>query len=113
MTPFAYARAADAGQAVAVAAAAPGTAFLAGGTELLNWMRLGIAAPARVLDTSRIPGMDAIEALPGGGIRLGALARLNDVAAHPAVARDYPVLAQAMTRWPRPSSATWRRSAAT
>ena len=98
MTPFAYARAADAGQAVAVAAAAPGTAFLAGGTELLNWMRLGIAAPARVRDISRIPGMDAIEALPGGGIRLGALARLNDVAAHPAVARDYPVLAQAITK---------------
>lgn len=95
MLPFAYARASDLAEAVA---AAPGAALLAGGTELLNWMRLGIAAPERVLDISRVPGLDAVEPLPDGGLRLGALARLGDVARHPAVARDYPGLAQAILK---------------
>jgi xanthine dehydrogenase YagS FAD-binding subunit len=98
MHPFAYARASSVPEAVA-AGAAPGTAFLAGGTELLNWMRLGIAAPERVLDVSRIGGLDRIEPLPGGaGLRIGALVRLNDAAQHEAVRRDYPVLSQAILK---------------
>ena len=97
MQPFSYARAGSVPEAVA-AGAGPGTAYLAGGTELLNWMRLGILDPARVLDISRLPGMDKVEALPGGGLRIGALARLNDAAQHPAVARDYPVLSQAILK---------------
>jgi xanthine dehydrogenase YagS FAD-binding subunit len=95
MTPFAYARGARIADAVA-AGAAPDTAFLAGGTELLNWMRLAIAEPSRLVDISRIEGLDEIAALPGGGLRIGALARLGDVARHNAVRRDYPVLAQAI-----------------
>ena len=97
MQPFSYARAGSVPEAVA-AGAGPGTAYLAGGTELLNWMRLGILDPARVLDISRLPGLDGIEAPPGGGLRIGALVRLNDAAQHPAVARDYPVLSQAILK---------------
>jgi xanthine dehydrogenase YagS FAD-binding subunit len=95
MTPFAYARA-DYIAAAVSAGAAPGTAFLAGGTELLNWMRLDIAAPEQLVDISRIEGLDRIEARQGGAIRIGALARLSDVGRNAAVVRDYPVLAQAI-----------------
>jgi xanthine dehydrogenase YagS FAD-binding subunit len=97
MRPFAYARAETLDQAVA-AAGEPGTALLAGGTELINWMRLGVVAPERVVDVSRLPGLDAIEPLPGGGLRIGALARLNDVAGDPRVAAEWPVLAEAIHR---------------
>ena len=97
MLPFAYARAAKIDQAIWIGAE-PDTAFLAGGTELLNWLRLGIAAPARILDISRIDGLDRIEALPEGGIRIGALVRLNDAAQHAAVMQDYPVLSQAILK---------------
>jgi xanthine dehydrogenase YagS FAD-binding subunit len=74
----------------------PGTIVLAGGTELLNWLRLGIAAPDRVLDITRIAGLDRIEPLPGGGLRVGALVRLNDVAADERVEHGWPVLRQAI-----------------
>ncbi|MER8781546.1 xanthine dehydrogenase family protein subunit M [Mesorhizobium sp. M0437] len=95
MTPFVYARADSLGDTIA-AGAAPDSAFLAGGTELLNWLRLGIAGPARIIDISRLDGLDQIEALPGGGLTIGALTHLNDVAQHPLVMRDYPVLSQAI-----------------
>jgi xanthine dehydrogenase YagS FAD-binding subunit len=97
MIPFAYARATDLDQALA-AGAAPDTAFLAGGTELLNWLRLGIAAPARMLDIARLDGLDAIEPMPDGGLRIGALVRLNDAALHETVVGDYPVLSQAILK---------------
>jgi xanthine dehydrogenase YagS FAD-binding subunit len=95
MRPFAYARATTIDEAVA-AASEPGTTVLAGGTELLNWLRLGIAAPDRVIDISRVAGLDRVEQLPGGGVRIGALVRLNDVAADERVARDWPVLREAI-----------------
>jgi xanthine dehydrogenase YagS FAD-binding subunit len=97
MRPFAYARALTLDDAVA-AAREPGTAVLAGGTELLNWLRIGIAAPERVLDISRVAGLDRVEPQPGGGLRIGALVRLNDVAADERVARDWPVLRDAIHR---------------
>src|SRR5688572_17500988 len=71
MRPFAYARAGTVSDALAAGDGAE-TAFLAGGTELLNWLRLGIAAPARVIDISRIGGLDRIEPTEGGGLRIGA-----------------------------------------
>lgn len=95
MRPFAYARATSFDDAVA-AASEPGTVVLAGGTELLNWLRLGVAAPDRVLDISRVAGLDRIEPLPDGGLRIGALARLNHVAANEDVERDWPVLREAI-----------------
>ena len=97
MIPFAYGRATSTEEAVS-AGAGPATMFLAGGTELLNWMRLNIAAPERVLDISRIAGLDGVEPLPAGGLRIGALTRLNDAAQHEAVVRDYPVLSQAILK---------------
>jgi xanthine dehydrogenase YagS FAD-binding subunit len=95
MRPFAYARAATLDEALE-AAREPGTMVLAGGTELLNWLRLGIAAPDRVLDIKHVAGLDRIEQLPGGGLRIGALVRLNDVGADERVARDWPVLREAI-----------------
>lgn len=95
MQSFAYARAADVSAAVA-AGGEPGTAFLAGGTEILNWMRLGIAAPERILDIARLSGLNEITLLPDGGLRIGALARLNDVALAPSVVERFPVLSQAI-----------------
>jgi xanthine dehydrogenase YagS FAD-binding subunit len=78
----------------AVAAAQGGASFIAGGTELLNWMRLGIAAPANVVDLGRIAGLDAVE-LADGGLRIGALATLNAVGLHPLVRSHAAVLAEA------------------
>ncbi len=97
MLPFAYERADSVQQAV-IGGAAGDSMFLAGGTELLNWLRLGLAAPAHVIDVSRLAGLDAIETLPNGGLRIGALVRLNDAAQHAAVMRDYPVLSQAILK---------------
>jgi len=95
MRPFGYERAGTIDDALA-AAAQPGTALLAGGTELLNWMRLGLAEPERVIDVTRIAGLDAIDSLAGGGLRIGAIARLNDVAADPRVRGGWPVLHDAI-----------------
>jgi xanthine dehydrogenase YagS FAD-binding subunit len=95
MRPFAYARA-GAAEEVLTALSQPGTAILAGGTELLNWMRLGVGAPERVIDITAIEGLDTIEALPGGGRRIGATARLNDIAADPRVRSGWPVLGEAI-----------------
>jgi xanthine dehydrogenase YagS FAD-binding subunit len=72
--------------------------FSAGGTELLNWMRLGIAAPERVIDISGLEPLQSIVPLPEGGLRIGALVRLNDAAQHKSVMRDYPVLSQAILK---------------
>lgn len=97
MRGFTYARAASRSEAL-VLAAMPGTMMLAGGTELLNWMRIGIADPAQVLDIGRVPELDGIEALPDGGLRIGALVRLNDVAQHDAVRTHYPVLSTSLLK---------------
>jgi xanthine dehydrogenase YagS FAD-binding subunit len=95
MRPFAYGRAATVDDALTVARE-PGTAILAGGTELLNWMRLGVVSPERVIDISRVQGLANIEPLPGGGLRIGALARLNDVAGDTRVSSQWPVLSEAI-----------------
>jgi xanthine dehydrogenase YagS FAD-binding subunit len=95
MHPFAYARATTLDDALAITREPP-TAVLAGGTELLNWLRLGVAVPDRVLDITRVAGLDRIEPLPGGGLRIGALVCLNDVAADKRVERDWPALREAI-----------------
>lgn len=95
MRPFAYARATTLDGALS-AVAEPGTALLAGGTELLNWMRLGVIAPDRVIDISRVAGLAEIEPLPGGGLRIGALARLNDIAGDQRVRSQWPGLSEAI-----------------
>jgi xanthine dehydrogenase YagS FAD-binding subunit len=97
METFAYGRAANIGEAVAQGAV-PETQFLAGGTELLNWLRLGITKPARLIDILRLEGLAEITRLPNRGLRIGALARLNDVALNDIVAGEYPVLSRAILK---------------
>ena len=93
MRDFGYARAGAAESAVATLGDA-GTAVIAGGTELLNWFRLGIAAADRVVD---IGGLDELRGIDrdGGELRIGALATLNEVGEHPLVTRTAGALASA------------------
>jgi xanthine dehydrogenase YagS FAD-binding subunit len=77
------------------AASRPGVALLAGGTELLNWMRIGVSEPRAVVDIGRLPLGGEIR-LAGDVVHVGALATLNDVAAHELVRDRFPVLRQAI-----------------
>jgi xanthine dehydrogenase YagS FAD-binding subunit len=69
--------------------------FIAGGTTLIDLMKLNVETPARVLDVNRLP-LDKIEPTDDGGLKIGATARNSDLANHPTVLRDYPVLSQAI-----------------
>jgi xanthine dehydrogenase YagS FAD-binding subunit len=79
----------------ASAAATPGSRFIAGGTNLLDLMKLEIETPAHLIDVNGI-GMDRIEPTQDGGLRVGALVRNTDLAADPRVRRDYAVLSRAL-----------------
>ncbi|WCT74651.1 xanthine dehydrogenase family protein subunit M [Sphingomonas naphthae] len=94
MTPFAYARAGDLAEAVALGAE-PGTRFVAGGTNLVDLMKYFVEAPPRVVDINAL-SLRAIEDLDGGGLRLGGLATNADTAHDPRVQARYPVLASAI-----------------
>lgn len=95
MKPFEYERAADTGGAIAALAGRPDAAYLAGGTNLVDHMKLGIASPELLVDVSR--ALDArIEELPGGGLRIGAGVRNADLAADMRVRERYPALARAL-----------------
>ncbi len=83
-------------EAAVAAASEPGAAFLAGGTNLLDLMKVGVARPGRVIDVTRLPGLDAVEATDDGGLRIGALVRNSDLARHPSVLRDFPMVAEAL-----------------
>lgn len=96
MHPFALANANDAVTAIAAHAHDPELAFIAGGTDLIGLMKDRAALPKRLLDINRLPDMGRIEVLPDGGLRIGALARMSDVAAHPDVRRRFPVVAEAL-----------------
>jgi xanthine dehydrogenase YagS FAD-binding subunit len=95
MNTFDYVRPATVADAVA-AAAEPGAAYLAAGTNLLDLMKGGITRPNRLVDVTRLPGLDRIEILPDGGIRIGALVRNADLAHDPEFARSYPAIAEAL-----------------
>ncbi|WP_024877671.1 FAD binding domain-containing protein [Saccharomonospora piscinae] len=95
MIPFEYRRAQDTESAVATVTGNGRAAYLAGGTNLVDHMKLGLTAPEVLVDITGL-ALDGIEELPGGGIRLGAGARNSDVAAHPLVRARYPVLARAL-----------------
>src|SRR5258706_16218331 len=94
MKPFAYLRASDDDAGVAEAAAEPGAAFVAGATELANWMKDGIQSPTPVFDINALPLSEII--IPADGLRLGALARMSDVAARPYGRQACPVLSEAL-----------------
>jgi xanthine dehydrogenase YagS FAD-binding subunit len=69
--------------------------FVAGGTTLLDLMKLSVETPARIIDINRLP-LDKIEATPDGGLKIGATVRNSELAYHPTVERDYAVLSQAI-----------------
>jgi xanthine dehydrogenase YagS FAD-binding subunit len=95
--PFAYERAESAAGAIAtVTGGADGSvSYLAGGTNLVDLMRLGVETPERLVDLTRLP-YDRIEATDGGGLRIGALVRNADLAADRRVRSGWPVLSQAL-----------------
>ncbi|MGH8779904.1 FAD binding domain-containing protein [Paraburkholderia sp.] len=95
MDAISYERAGDIAGALR-AAQQPGTMFIGGGTNLLDLMKGGVARPARLVDITHIPGLDAISTLPDGGLRIGALVRNSDAANHAWVRERYPLLSQAL-----------------
>jgi xanthine dehydrogenase YagS FAD-binding subunit len=96
MHPFALSIADHPSNAIAAHAADTRLAFIAGGTDLLGLIKDRVTLPERLLDINSLPGMARIEALPDGGLRLGALARMSDVAADAEVRRRFPVIAEAL-----------------
>jgi xanthine dehydrogenase YagS FAD-binding subunit len=95
MRPFTYERANSPVEAAAAAARVQGAKFVAGGTNLLDLMKLRIEAPAHLIDVNGL-ALDKIEATPEGGLRIGALVRNTDLAADERVRRDYGLLSRAL-----------------
>jgi len=69
--------------------------FIAGGTTLIDLMKLNVEQPHTLIDLNRLP-LGEVATLPDGGLKIGAMVRNSDLAHHPAVVRDYPVLSQAL-----------------
>jgi xanthine dehydrogenase YagS FAD-binding subunit len=95
MRPFSYVRAVDAGTAIALVRGRPDSAFLAGGTTEVDLVRQDVLRPGLLVDINDLP-LDLIEDLPDGGLRIGALARMSDVARAPGVMERFPVISQAV-----------------
>ncbi|MCI0755172.1 FAD binding domain-containing protein [Teichococcus vastitatis] len=95
MKPFTYERATSPAEAAAAAARRPGAKFIAGGTNLLDLMKLQIETPAHLIDVNGL-ALDKLEPTPEGGLRIGALVRNTDLAADQRVRRDYGVLSRAL-----------------
>ena len=95
MKAFSYERVGSPAEAASAAARIKGAKFIAGGTNLLDLMKLEIETPAHLIDVNGL-GLDKIEPMPGGGLRIGALVRNTDLAADERVRRDYGVLARAL-----------------
>ncbi|PJG48504.1 molybdopterin dehydrogenase [Sphingobium sp. LB126] len=95
MRPFTYSRAASVEEAAKTAATTPGARFIAGGTNLLDLMKLQIETPAHLIDVNHL-GLDRIEPTAEGGLKIGALVRNTDLAADKTVRRDYAVLSRAL-----------------
>jgi len=101
MKTFKLTRASDPAQAVAAAAKAKTAQqgaeirFIGGGTTLIDLMKLNVEQPQTLIDISRLP-LDKIEALPDGGLRIGAVVRNSDLAYHPLVQKNYAVLSEAL-----------------
>lgn len=95
MKPFTYERAGDVASALALVAERPDAKFIAGGTNLVDLMKLQIEQPAHLVDVSRLP-LGQIEETPEGGLRLGAVTTNSQVAADARVRERYPALVQAI-----------------
>src|SRR3989440_7513482 len=95
MRPLSYVRAADTATAIAMVAERPDSAFLAGGTSEVDLVRQDVLRPGLLVDINDLP-LNRVEDLPGGGLRIGALARMSDVARAPGVVARFPVISQAL-----------------
>jgi xanthine dehydrogenase YagS FAD-binding subunit len=95
MKSFGYQRARRV-EEVLTALAEPGTTVIAGGTELVNWLKEGISAPDRLVDITEVD-LGGVRSGPDG-LRIGALTRMSELAAHPVVRAEYPVLAESLLR---------------
>ncbi|WP_405625647.1 xanthine dehydrogenase family protein subunit M [Streptomyces sp. NBC_00016] len=95
METFAYVRAGTLAEAAEAFATHPGARYLGGGTNLVDLMKLGVERPTALVDVTRLP-LDEVTELPDGSLRIGALVRNSDLAAHPRVRDRYPVLSQAV-----------------
>jgi xanthine dehydrogenase YagS FAD-binding subunit len=95
MKAFSYERATSPASAAAAAARVPGTKFIAGGTNLLDLMKLQIETPSHLVDVNGL-GLDKIDKTPEGGLRIGALVRNTDLASDMRVRRDYGLLSRAL-----------------
>ena len=95
MKAFSYERASSPAEAAAMVGRTPGARFIAGGTNLLDLMKLQIETPAHLVDINGL-ALDRIEATPEGGLKIGALVRNTDLAADKRVRRDYALLSRAL-----------------
>ena len=95
MISFEYARANDVAEATRQITSSPGAKFIAGGTNLIDLMKMDVERPTRLVDISRLP-LDKVEETRDGGLRIGALVRNTDLAYHPVVQERYPVLSSAL-----------------
>ena len=96
MHPFALSRPTDISAAIAAHARDAHLAFIAGGTDLIGLMKDRVTLPERLLDINRLPDLAQIEVLPDGGLRIGALARMSEVAADPHVRSRFPVIVESL-----------------
>ena len=95
MKEFAYVRAGSVEEATSAYASHAGARYLGGGTNLVDLMKLGVEAPSALIDVTRFP-LDTVEELSDGALRVGAMVRNSDLAAHPLVRDRYPALSQAV-----------------
>jgi xanthine dehydrogenase YagS FAD-binding subunit len=95
LRPFRYEQPTDAAGAIGVLAREPNAAFLAGGTNLVDLMKIEVARPDVLVDVRRVTS-DRVEALPDGGVRIGAAVLNNELAADPTIRARYPALSQAL-----------------
>ncbi|GAA5195949.1 xanthine dehydrogenase family protein subunit M [Rugosimonospora acidiphila] len=101
MRPISYSRVTDVSAAVGTVTADPASAFLAGGTNAVDLLRIYVEQPARLVDINDLP-LGEIEQLPGGGLRIGALARMSEVAEHPSVTDRHPLISQSLLQGASP-----------
>jgi xanthine dehydrogenase YagS FAD-binding subunit len=95
MINFQYSRASDVADAVRQMAGSPSAKFVAGGTNLVDLMKMDVERPTKLIDVSKLP-LDKVEETAGRGLRIGALVRNSDLAYHPLVERRYPMLSSAL-----------------
>ena len=95
MINFQYSRAGSVAEALRLMAGSPGAKFIAGGTNLVDLMKMDVEQPQALIDISRLP-LATVEATAGGGLRIGALVANSDLAYHPLVEQRYPMLSSAL-----------------